>query len=86
MRKGEIACNKQFLLFPQCFLPCVLLIFNFKCTLKYPLQCVSILTSLKFCHLVMALVNQIDCFGFCKVRVCDSQWCVKNFVHMISHL
>ena len=22
VRKGEIACNKQFLLFSQCFLPC----------------------------------------------------------------
>ena len=34
VRKGEIACNKQFLLFSQCFLPYMLLIFRFKCTLK----------------------------------------------------
>ena len=34
MRKGEIACNKQFLLFSQCFLPCIALMFHFKCTLK----------------------------------------------------
>ena len=34
MRKGEIACNKQFLLFSQCFLPYMVLIFHFKCTLK----------------------------------------------------
>ena len=34
VRKGEIAYNKQFLLFSQCFLPYVLLIFHFKCTLK----------------------------------------------------
>ena len=36
--KGEIACNKQFLLFSQCFLPCMALIFHFKCTLKCRLQ------------------------------------------------
>ena len=29
MRKGEIACNKQFLLFSQCFLP-YMAIFHFK--------------------------------------------------------
>ena len=28
MRKGEIACNKQFLLFSQCFLPDVVLIMS----------------------------------------------------------
>ena len=27
VRKGEIACNKQFLLFSQCFLPYMVLIF-----------------------------------------------------------
>ena len=54
MRKGEIACNKQFLLFSQCFLPYVALIFNLECTLKCCLQLVSIWTSLKICHLVMA--------------------------------
>ena len=37
-RKGEIACYKQFLLFPQRFPPCMVLIFYFKCTLKYRLQ------------------------------------------------
>ena len=34
MRKGEIACDKQFLLFSQYFLPYIVLIFHFKCTLK----------------------------------------------------
>ena len=34
VRKGEIACNKQFLLFSQCFLPYMVRIFHFKCTLK----------------------------------------------------
>ena len=29
MRKGEIACNKQFLLFVLCFLPFLALIFSF---------------------------------------------------------
>ena len=53
LRKGEIACYKQFLLFSQCFLPCMALVFHFKCTLKFRLQSVSIWTSLKFCRLVM---------------------------------
>ena len=34
VRKGEIACNKQFLLFSQCFLPYMAHIFQFKCTLE----------------------------------------------------
>ena len=38
VRKGEIACNKQFLLFSQCFLPYMVLIFHSKCTLKCCLQ------------------------------------------------
>ena len=53
VRKGEIACNKQFLLFSQCFLPYMVLIVHFKCTLKCRLQFVSIWTSLKFCRLVV---------------------------------
>ena len=55
VRKGEIACNKQFLLFSQCFLPYKALTFHFKCTLKCCLQFVSSWTSLKFCCLVMDL-------------------------------
>ena len=38
VRKGEIACNKQFLLFSQCFCPYMALIFHLKCTLKCLLQ------------------------------------------------
>ena len=53
VRKGEIACNKQFLLFSQCFLPYMVLIFHCKCILKCRLQFLSIWTSLKFCRLVM---------------------------------
>ena len=34
VRKGELACNKQFLLLSQCFLHYMTLIFHFKCTLK----------------------------------------------------
>ena len=48
VRKGEIACNKQFLLFSQCFIPYMALTFHFKCTLKCHLQFVSIGTRLKF--------------------------------------
>ena len=32
VRKGEIACYKQFLLFSQCFLPYMALMFHFECT------------------------------------------------------
>ena len=42
VRKGETACNKQFLLFLQCFLPYMALIFHFEYTLKCCLQFVSI--------------------------------------------
>ena len=52
-RKGDITYNKQFLLFSQCFLPYMVLIFCFKCTSKCRLQFVSIWAILKFCHLVM---------------------------------
>ena len=34
VREGEIAWNKQFLLFSQCFLAYMALIFRFECTLK----------------------------------------------------
>ena len=55
VRKGEIACNKQFVLFLQCLLPYMALIFHFECTLKCRLQFVSIWTCLKFFLLVMGL-------------------------------
>ena len=48
VRKGEIACNKQFLLFSPCFLPFMALIFHFKHTLKCYLQFVPTSTSLNF--------------------------------------
>ena len=53
VRKGEIACNKQFLLFSQCFLPYMALFFHFRFMLECLLQFVGIWTSLKFCHVVM---------------------------------
>ena len=62
MRKGEIASNKQFLLFLQCFLPYMALIFHFKCMLKCRLQFVSIWTSLKFCRLVMVYLVKDSIF------------------------
>ena len=52
VRKREIARNKEFLFFSQCFPPYMALIFRFKCTLKCRLQFVSIWTSLKFSRLV----------------------------------
>ena len=59
VRKGEIACNKQFLLFLQPFLSYLALIFHFRCTLKCHLQFVSIWTSLKFCHVGDGLRNKL---------------------------
>ena len=47
VRKGEIAFNKQFIFFSQCFLPYMALTFHFKCTLKCRLQFVSIWTGEK---------------------------------------
>ena len=61
VRKGEIACNKQFLLFSQCFLPYMALIYHLKCTLKYSLQFVSIWKSVKF--VVWVRVNITRDFG-----------------------
>ena len=61
VRKGEIACNKQFLLFLQCFLPYMVLIFYFECTLKCRLRFVSIWTSLQFCRLVMNGLKEKSC-------------------------
>ena len=41
LRKRENACNKQFLLFSQCFLPYMTPIFHFESTLKCRLQMLS---------------------------------------------
>ena len=49
VRKGEIACNKQFLLFSR-FLPSMEIFFHFSRTLKCRLQFLSICTNLKFCR------------------------------------
>ena len=46
-------CNKQFLLFSRCFLPYMVLIFHFKCTLKSRLQFCLSLDQSKICRLVM---------------------------------
>ena len=34
VKKGEIACDMQFLLCSQCFLPYMVLIFHFKCSFE----------------------------------------------------
>ena len=74
VRKGEIACNKQFLLFSQYFLPYMAHIFHFKCTLKCHLQCVSIWTSLKFCCVVMGYMAK----GYETWHVTSSNRSYKN--------
>ena len=50
--------GKHFLLFSQCFLSYMALIFHSKCTIKCPLQFVSIWTSLKFCRLVIGYFDE----------------------------
>ena len=69
VRTGEIACNKQFLLFAECFLPYMALIFHFKCSLKCCLQFVPFWTSLKFCRLVM--VNYMQSTEVIIKYICD---------------
>ena len=59
VRKGETACNNQFLLFSKCFLTYMALIFHFKCCLQF----VSIWTGLKFCCLVKRSLVQRDWMG-----------------------
>ena len=59
MRKGEIACNKQFLLFSQCFLPYIALIFHFKYTLKCRLQFVSNFDQSKILSSVNGLMHSV---------------------------
>ena len=54
VRIGDIACNKQHLLFSQCFPAYMALIFHFKCSLRYRLQFVSVWTGQKFCRLVIS--------------------------------
>ena len=93
-RKGEIACNKQFLLFSQCFLPFMVLIFHFKCTIKCRLQMLSIWTSLKFCRLVMGLSDMED---IKEANTCTNGWhsnafilildtCHQYIVHSLVHV
>ena len=66
VRKGAVDCNKQFLLFSQCFLPNMALLFHFKCTFKCHLQSISIWTILKFCRLVMGLKKR---YLLCRILV-----------------
>ena len=46
--KGEIACKKQFLLFPQCFLPIWITFCHFRQIWSYRLQTFLVWKSLKF--------------------------------------
>ena len=55
VKKGEIVCNKQFLLFTQCFLTYMVLFSHFKCTLIGCLQFLSVWTSQGFCRLIKSL-------------------------------
>ena len=52
--KGEIARNKQFLLFPQCFLPFWITFCHFRQVRNCRLQTLSVWKS-KICRLVMGV-------------------------------
>ena len=53
VRKEKLLVTSNFSFLSQCFLPCIVLIFYFKWTLKCRLLFLSIWTSLKFCCLVV---------------------------------
>ena len=74
VRKGEIACDKQFLLFSQCSLPYMafFFFFHFKCTLKC-LQFVSIWTSLKILSSGNGLIQLLSCSNIKSQLVRPSQ-------------
>ena len=63
VRKGEIAFNKQFLLFSQCFVTYMAIHFHFKCTLQCCLLFVSIWTSLRICRLVKGYLYTYEMVG-----------------------
>ena len=73
MREGEIACNRQFLLFLQCFLPHMALILHVKCTLKCSSQFVSYMDQSKILSFGKVLNNTMKSFimdlGFFSITV-----------------
>ena len=83
VRKVEIACNKQFLLFSQCFLPNMVLIFHFKCTLNWRLQTVSMWNGLKFCRLVMGLSHYHHYYSYLAANHHGSQ--IKRLTNCNVH-
>ena len=65
--KGEIACNEQFLLFPQCFLPTLRPFFNFQqCFLKpftsslCEQDCLVGVTSIVYLSLTKCLLSSLS--------------------------
>ena len=54
--KEKLLVTRNFSFFSQCFLSYMVLIFHFKCTLKWCLHFVSIWATLNFCCLVMVTV------------------------------
>ena len=63
-RKGEIACNEQFLLFPQCFLPIWRTVCHFHQTCNCCLQTLSVWKSPKYVVWEMAPRFHILSFSF----------------------
>ena len=78
VRKREIVCNKQFLLFSLGFLSYMVLIFHFTCTLKCHLQFVSIWTHSK----ILSSGNELTLYLICQFWALPIQqqikiWCQK---------
>ena len=57
--KGEIACNEQFLLFPQCFVPTWRAFCHLSSNIKCPLQTLSVWKFRKFVVLGKSLSLQV---------------------------
>ena len=82
VRKGEIACNKQFLLFPQCFLPYMILIRD---TFKVCRVSNKIMKLHDFLHRACIIIPLSN-----GVTVCGAQGpharCAGYFQHMVNTL
>ena len=79
--KGEIACNKQFLLFPQRFLLTLRTFCHFHRTLNCCLQTLSVSKSLKNYHLGKGsnfTIGQIYSFVYCILLINTSLTYVKQ--------
>ena len=83
VRKGEIAHNEQFLLFPQCFLPFQKTLCHFYKIQNCHLQTLSILKNLKF-----VVLDRVNCLIKCILLVhnCDNLVRIMHFRDALNPL